>query len=53
MWIRDSDGGVWPSGDITHSYPSPGTYQARVDTTFTGDFRINGGPCLLYTSRCV
>ena len=39
-----SDGGVWPTGDITHSYPSPGTYQARVDTTFTGDFRINGGP---------
>lgn len=39
-----SDGGVWPTGDITHSYPTPGTYQVRVDTTFTGDFRVNGGP---------
>ena len=39
-----SDGGVWPDGNITHAYPTPGTYQARVDTTFTGDFRINGGP---------
>ena len=39
-----SDGGVWPDGDITHAYSTPGTYQARVDTTFTGDFRINGGP---------
>jgi hypothetical protein len=39
-----SDGGVWPTGDVTHSYPTPGAYQARVDTTFTGDFRINGGP---------
>ena len=39
-----SDGGVWPTGDVTHAYPTPGAYQARVDTTFTGDFRINGGP---------
>ena len=39
-----SDGGVWPTGDITHSYSAAGTYQVRVDTTFTGDFRVNGGP---------
>lgn len=39
-----SDGGVWPTGDITHAYPKPGRYPARVDTTFTGDFSINGGP---------
>ena len=39
-----SDGAPWPDGDVTHAYTTPGTYAARVDTTFTGDFRINSGP---------
>lgn len=39
-----SEGGVWPTGDIIHTYTTPGTYAVRVDTTFTGDFRVNGGP---------
>lgn len=39
-----SDGGPYPTGDITHTYTAPGTYATRVDTTFTGDFRIDVGP---------
>ena len=39
-----STGGPWPGGDITHAYPKPGSYHTRVDTTFTGQFRVNDGP---------
>jgi len=39
-----NEGGVYPSGGITHQYPKAGDYPARVDTTFGGEFRINGGP---------
>lgn len=38
-----SEGGVYPSGNITHKYLSGGSYPASVATTFGGDFRINGG----------
>lgn len=38
-----SEGGVYPSGNITHKYLSGGTYPSSVATTFGGDFRINGG----------
>ena len=39
-----SPGGVYPNGDITHAYPQTGSYAVRVDTTFTADFRVDGGP---------
>ncbi len=39
-----SAGGVYPSGDITHTYPDAGAYATRVDVIFGGDFRVNGGP---------
>ena len=39
-----STGGVYPTGDIVHTYTVSGSYPARVDTTLTADFRINGGP---------
>jgi len=38
-----SEGGVYPAGNITHQYLGAGGYQARVDTTFGGEFRIDGG----------
>ena len=38
-----SEGGVYPSGDITHQYQSGGAYGASVNTTFAGEFRIDGG----------
>jgi hypothetical protein len=38
-----SPGGVYPDGDIVHTYRRPGTYTTRVDVTFGADFRINGG----------
>ncbi len=38
-----SEGGVYPSGNITHQYLGSGAYPASVATTFGGDFRINGG----------
>jgi hypothetical protein len=38
-----SPGGVYPDGDIVHTYRRPGTYTSRVDVTFGADFRINGG----------
>ncbi|HRW18822.1 MAG TPA: hypothetical protein P5181_08255 [Dermatophilaceae bacterium] len=39
-----SVGGTYPTGDITHTYVKAGTYLSRVDVTFGGEFRINGGP---------
>jgi hypothetical protein len=38
-----NEGGVYPSGGITHQYAKAGDYPARVDTTFGAEFRINGG----------
>ncbi|MBK8470715.1 MAG: hypothetical protein IPL45_13375 [Actinomycetales bacterium] len=39
-----SAGGTYPTGDMTHTYQRAGQYAARVDTTFTADFRVNSGP---------
>lgn len=36
-------GGPYPSGGITHEYQRKGTYDARVDVTYGGQFRVNGG----------
>jgi len=41
-----SPGGPYPDGDITHTYPSPGTYNTHIDITFGGEFAINAGPWL-------
>jgi hypothetical protein len=38
-----SPGGVYPDGDVVHTYSRPGTYTSRVDVTFGAEFRINGG----------
>ncbi len=38
-----NEGGIYPSGGITHPYLQAGDYPARVDTTFGAEFRINGG----------
>ena len=38
-----SEGGVYPTGEITHPYLKAGAYPARVNTTFAGEFRIDGG----------
>ncbi len=38
-----SEGGVYPSGNITHQYVKGGGYPASVNTTFGGEFRIDGG----------
>ncbi len=37
------EGGIYPTGTITHQYLHSGAYPARVETTFGADFRINGG----------
>jgi len=37
-------GGVWPTGNITHAYPTAGAYPAHVEVTWTADFRIDSGP---------
>ena len=36
-------GGPYPNGGIRHTYTRPGTYPVRVDTEYTGQFRVNGG----------
>jgi hypothetical protein len=38
-----AEGGVYPSGSITHRYLRSGSYSASVNTTFGGEFRIDGG----------
>lgn len=38
-----SGGGPYPSGDITHSYPTAGIYNTHVDITFGGEFSVSGG----------
>ena len=42
----DSPGGPYPDGNITHAYPTAGTYTTRIDITYGGEFSINGGPWL-------
>lgn len=37
-------GAPYPKLDITHSYGRKGQVAARVDTTYTADYRVNGGP---------
>ena len=38
-----SEGGVYPSGNITHQYLRGGAFPASVNTIFGGEFRIDGG----------
>ena len=38
-----STGGGYPTGPITHTYTTPGTYRARVNTTWTAQFSLDGG----------
>lgn len=38
-----SPGGPHPDGDVTHTYASTGTVEARVDTTYAGRYRIRQG----------
>jgi len=38
-----SPGGPYPIGDITHAYPTAGTYNARIDITYGGEFSVAGG----------
>ncbi|WP_277455334.1 hypothetical protein [Janibacter sp. DB-40] len=39
----ESSGGVYPDGDITHTYDSTGTHSVKVDARLVGQFRLNGG----------
>jgi len=36
-------GGPYPTGHITRTYTTAGTYQTNVDITYSGEFSINGG----------
>lgn len=36
-------GGVYPDGDVTHTYRRRGEFTTRVVVTFGADFRVNGG----------
>jgi hypothetical protein len=38
-----SSGGVWPDGDVVHTYTSRGGMPARVEVEWGADFRIGGG----------
>lgn len=38
-----SAGGPYPSGDVTHTYPTAGIYNTNVNITFGGEFSIGGG----------
>ena len=37
-----STGGVYPDGDITHTYRGKGKFPVRVDTTFGAEFSLDG-----------
>ena len=37
-----SAGGPYPSGDITHAYPTAGTFNTHIDITYGGEFSIAG-----------
>lgn len=38
-----STGGVYPDGDVTHSYQEVGTKDIKVDARLVGQYRVNGG----------
>lgn len=38
-----SAGGRYPDGDVVHTYAEPGTFTARVVTTFAAEFSLDGG----------
>lgn len=35
-------GGPWPEGLVRHPYERPGSFVARVDVTYGGEFSVNG-----------
>jgi len=37
-----SPGGPYPGGDITHAYPTAGTYNTHIDITYGGEFSVAG-----------
>lgn len=39
-----SPGTAFPALEITHQYADVGTFAPSVDTTYTGRYRLNGGP---------
>ena len=41
-----SVGGVYPDGDIRHTYTRPGTFGAFVTVVWGADYRVGGGPWL-------
>ncbi|WP_353356632.1 hypothetical protein [Intrasporangium sp. DVR] len=47
----DSPGGVYPHGDVRHTYTRPGRYTASVAVTLGAQFRINGGPWIEIPDR--
>lgn len=38
-----SPGGVYPDGDITHTYERTGSRSVKVDARLVGQYRVNGG----------
>ena len=38
-----SPGGIYPDGDITHTYPKAGIYNSHIDITYGGEFSVGGG----------
>ncbi len=39
-----SPGAPYPALDVTHGYATLGTFAPSVDTTYTGRYRLDGGP---------
>lgn len=37
-------GGPYPEGDVTKTYTRAGDFTVRVDVTYAGEFRVDGGP---------
>ena len=37
-------GAAYPALDVTHDYADVGAFAPSVDTTYTGRYRLNGGP---------
>lgn len=42
--VTASAGSPYPDLEITHSYTDKGSVSPAVDTTYSADFRVNGGP---------
>jgi hypothetical protein len=36
-------GRPYPSKDVSHRYSAPGVVAPRVDVTYTGEYRVDGG----------